>query len=127
DYTWIDKDKKSYNKLLDFKEKHNLQVLNLHCQSIGELSWGSYRENGYDLALMLKIVPVIFRQEKLLFNLLANIPANTYIITGSKEAMVKKKNIEDRENSVIQRFIGLTGKEVKRKFEIENEFGYVIS
>ena len=76
---------------------------------------------------MLKLIPVINRQEDNLLEYLAKIPGNTVVVTGSKEAMVKKKNIQIREDIILKKFIAQTGRKVIKEIDIENEFGYVIS
>ncbi|MFC1622049.1 hypothetical protein ACFL13_01555 [Patescibacteria group bacterium] len=121
-YIWIDKDKKSFEKL----QKLNNPKIELYNHKIGEKSWEHY-SNSFDLALMLKLIPVVSRQEKHLLPILAQIPAKKIIITGSKEALAKRASIERRERKVLKKFINLTGRDVIREFEIENEFGYIIS
>ncbi|MFC1722415.1 hypothetical protein ACFL0C_02065, partial [Patescibacteria group bacterium] len=92
-------------------------------------NWNYYLEENekeFDLAIMMKLVPVIARQQKELLNYLSHVPAKHILLTGSKESMVKKQSIEKREDAVLQRFIKLCGRNVIKRFEIENEFGYLI-
>ena len=121
-YTWLDKDKLSFEKLMEFKNKNDFGQLNLICEKIGARNL-----EHFDLVFMLKLIPVINRQEDNLLEYLAKIPGNTVVVTGSKEAMVKKKNIQIREDIILKKFIAQTGRKVIKEIDIENEFGYVIS
>lgn len=128
-YVWLDKDTKSYNKLLTFKDMSNIETLHLYNHKIGEKPWNFYLQKGqneFDLAIMLKLIPVVERQEKELLQILSEIPAKRFLITGSKEAMVKKRSIHKREAAVIKSFIDKLNTTVTLSFEIENEFGYLL-
>lgn len=127
-YIWIDKDKLSYEKLTKFKEEKNLQNLILYPDSIGEKPWSNYltKIEEFDLVLMLKLIPVITRQDKQLLEILSRSPGKRFLVTGSKQAMVKKTNIYRRERKVINNFILKTGKKVISTFDYENEFGYLL-
>lgn len=126
-YIWIDKDKISYEKLQIYKKKNNLNNLYLYNHSIGDHSWEFYTKDKIDLVLMLKLIPVVSRQEKHLLNNLANINAKSILITGSKEALVKKENIFKREDKTIKDFINLSNKEIYKTLDIQNEFGYFVA
>ena len=130
-FVWIDKDEISYNKLQDFKAKNHLDRLILFHEKIGEHPWAHYLEANqdeslFDFALYLKLIPVIYRQDRELLMYLADIPAKTVLITGSKEAMVKKQNIEKRESKILKNFINQSGREIISKIDVQNEFGYII-
>ena len=124
-YVWIDRDAKSFDTL----SKLNNPKLKLYNHSIGEQPWNYYLPEGvgkFDLALMIKLVSVISRQERELLETLATVPAQTILVTAPKEAMTKKESIERRERSVIRNFINLTGRDVVGELDIENEFGYFL-
>jgi hypothetical protein len=128
-YVWLDKDENSYQKLLKFKKNNSLNNLYLYKHSLGKEPWQSYLPetvNEFDLALFLKLVPVLARQEKGLLETLSEIPANRILVTGNKEAMVKKIDIEERERKVIEKFIKNSSKVIIKQIEIPNEFGYLI-
>jgi Ribosomal RNA methyltransferase (FmrO) len=57
-----------------------------------------------DLGLLLKVVPVVRRQEPGLLRTLAEIPADRLVISGSRMAMAKRRDIERRETRELQRF-----------------------
>ncbi len=129
EYVWLDKDKESFNKLNKYKDVQELKNLILYNQRFGKEDWQHYLPKNvgrFDLALMLKLVPVVHRQENGLLAWLAEVPAKLILITGSKEAMVKKENIENRERKVIKRFISGIQGEIIKELELPNEFGYLI-
>jgi len=80
----------------------------------------------FDLALLLKIVPVVARQEPQLLGVLAATPARRLLITGSKQAMAKRKAIAHRENVTILSFIDRFGLTVCDQFETADELGFVV-
>jgi len=50
-----------------------------------------------DLGLLLKVVPVVRRQSPELLPVLAAIPADRLVISGCRNAMAKRRDIERRE------------------------------
>ncbi|MEM7674803.1 MAG: hypothetical protein AAF449_02240 [Myxococcota bacterium] len=81
----------------------------------------------FDVALLLKIVPVVARQDPALLHLLAATPARRLVISGSRVALTKKASIEDRERRLLERWItdhGLvfTG----QTFELEEELFLIV-
>ena len=130
EYVWVDKDKDSGNVLEIFRETINESKISLYNEPVGSREWKEYLSNNvdiFDTVLMLKLVPVIQRQEKNLLDTLAKVPAKRFIVTGNKEAMTKNKDIEKRERRVCENFIKLTGRKIAGQFEIENEFGYILA
>lgn len=125
-YIWLDKDVKSYQKLK--KQKYiNVRLFN---DRIGEKDWHEYLPEGqmqFDFVFMLKLIPVVARQENKLLDELGKTPFKLALITGSKEAMVKKIDIEKREDAVIKDFIEKSGWNVLKKVDIPNEFGYIVN
>ena len=129
-YTWVDKDKDSWNVLKEFCKTTDKPKINLYNELIGAREWKEYlpnNTNDFDTVLMLKLVPVIQRQEKDLLEILAKAPTKRFIVTGSKDAMTRNKDIEKRERHVCEKFITLTNRKVVGQFEIENEFAYVLA
>jgi len=124
-FIWVDKDKKAYESL----KKENYSKLVLHNYNIGENLWEEYLPEGlseFDFVFMLKLIPVVNRQEKELLEVISKVPFKQALITGSKEAMVKKIDIEKRENAVIRGFIDTFGFNIVKKIDLPNEFGYII-
>jgi hypothetical protein len=129
-YIWIDKDKNSYQKLLDYKKSRGLSQLFLYPHTFGEEPWENYLPEGakkFDFTFLLKTLPVIYRQERALFDKLLKLPSDKLLITGNKESMVKRVKIEKREDSVLQSYIRLSKRVVLKKVEIPNEFGYILN
>ncbi len=80
----------------------------------------------FDLALMLKLIPVVRRQDRAVLDLLANVPARRILITGNIEALARRERIRAREDKALRAFIAQSGRRVKSNFETTNEFGYIL-
>ncbi len=122
EFVWVDKDKKSYDKLKSAQLPDYVELINLELQE-----FLTSNHETYDFAFMLKLIPVIYRQEKSLLELLSKVNAKYILITGSKEAMVKKQDIEYREDKIIKSFINTTNKKILKKIDLSNEFGYLLA
>lgn len=94
---------------------HDLAELELH--ELGEP----------DLTLLLKVVPVIARQERELLDKLAHLPGRYLLVTASAIAMTRYEDIRQREERVLRDFIARTGREVRAELTLDNEFGYIMS
>ncbi len=90
-----------------------------------DLKDGWHAGETFDVALMLKIVPVVARQEPALLETLARVPARRVILTGSKEALVKRRAIARRERNMIEGFARDAGFRVLHTFETPDEIGLV--
>ncbi|MBV8827183.1 MAG: hypothetical protein JO220_19535 [Hyphomicrobiales bacterium] len=88
---------------------------------------GGHQVESFDLALMLKLVPVVDRQDKGLLETLAEVPAAIAVITGSREAMVKRNAIGRRELRVIERFARRFDLTELATFETGDEVGLVLA
>ena len=143
-YIWIDSDAKSYEILERFqklykknmpssknshqiKSQLNIPEIILYNESFEQRKWNEYFSNEPDLVLMLKLVPVIWRQQRNLIEKLASIPGKALLVTANKESMTKKANVVKRENAILLKFIKLTGRKVTRKIDTQNEFGYLLT
>jgi 16S rRNA (guanine(1405)-N(7))-methyltransferase len=95
-----------------------------------EAGWDSVspleRDSTFDAALMLKLVPVVQRQNRELLGLLARIAAKRWIVTGSRIALAKKQNIERRERRALLNFARMANRRVVGEFSIETEFGLIL-
>ncbi len=99
------------------------------CADIAEANWTTYLEGGIDtfnVAFMLKLIPVVSRQQRHLLPKLAGVPARQILITAAAEAMTRKNNIRRREERVLHKFIEMTDKKIIATFQLSNEFGYLI-
>jgi hypothetical protein len=131
-YIALDKDRESVELMQKFKSTFKEQYAWLHPQvwNIGN-GWEQVREtagiNTFDAALLLKLVPVVKRISPALVEALAKCPAETMIISGVKEAMVKKQDVERRERKAISNFIAASGRKAVDEFELENEFFIIVN
>lgn len=84
--------------------------------------------SSYDLAFVLKFIPVVERTEKgALEKLLLSLPAKIWVISGAKEAMAKRRNIEKRERASIENHITRLNKTIIAEINITSEFFYIVS
>jgi len=96
---------------------------------LAEVNWTEYLPdniNSFDLAFMLKLIPVIHRQQRELLPKLAGAPAQQVLITASTEAMTRKEDISRREDRALREFIEMTGRQIIDTVRVENEFGYLL-
>ncbi|MEU7617981.1 hypothetical protein AB0M91_04315 [Micromonospora rifamycinica] len=88
--------------------------------------WAALHQRGLpatcDVAWLLKVVPVVLRQEPQLAPVLAAAPADRLLISGSRVAMAKRQNIEARERRVVQRFCADHGLRIVDDQATEDEF-----
>lgn len=130
-YIALDKDREAVQLMQAFKEvfKEEYQWLFPQVWNINE-GWESVMEaysiDNFDAALILKVIPVVKRVEPLVLAQLGHISARRLVISGVKESMVKKHDIEHKERRAISRFISEAGKTVVSGFELENEFFIVV-
>jgi hypothetical protein len=129
-YVWVDKDVSAYERLRTFEGIPEAEdKLILFNEGIGERSWDRYLPSGthrFDLVLMLKLIGVVWRQDRALIPFLSRVPAKTILVTAPKEALTRKENIRFREDRVLKKFAELGGFSIKDEFSIENEFGYYL-
>lgn len=79
----------------------------------------------FDLALMMKVVPVVYRQHRELIPTLCETPATTWLLTGSRMSMTKHVSIERREKRVLEEFLQRSGRVVTQEFVVGEEFAWV--
>ena len=120
-YVALDKDRESISIMQKFKDVFDYSWLYPKVWNISE-GWNEK----FDVALILKVIPVVKRIDPTLLDELARVPANTIIVSGVKESMVKKHNIEYKERRAIDSFIKLCDREVIAEFELDNEFFIVL-
>jgi 16S rRNA (guanine(1405)-N(7))-methyltransferase len=128
-YVAIDKDNTAIEYLKTFSSQVQPKWLRPICADIAQLDWLSYlnaEAKVWDLAFMLKLIPVVHRQNNALFAKLAEVPARQILVTASTEAMTRKENIMRREDKVLREFIQVANKKVIAHFRIANEFGYLL-
>jgi len=127
-YLAIDKDSSVINVLQQFA--HHLQPIQLKpvCMEISDIVWSDFlfQSTQFDLAIMLKLIPVIHRQSKSAMTQLCQVPAKRIILTGNIEAMTRRENIRRREEQVLRNFIKMMGRDILGYIQIDNEFGMMI-
>ncbi len=80
----------------------------------------------FDLALMLKLVPLLQRREPETIKTLAVVPADRILVTGSVVSMTRRQSVEGRERGVLRRFIAQCGRRVTGELRLPTEFGYLL-
>jgi len=80
----------------------------------------------WDVALMLKVVPVLNRLDRRAAARLAEVPARRILLTGSIQAMTRRQSIEARERRVLKAFMARSGRRVVGEFRVGDEFGYLL-
>jgi hypothetical protein len=84
--------------------------------------WGP----AFDLALLLKIVPVVARLDRQAASALHGCPARRALVTGNAESMTKRQSVERRERRALERFVAESGRRVIAEFDVGGEFGFLI-
>ena len=80
----------------------------------------------YDIALMLKLIPVIKRRVPQGLPVLGRVPARCLVLTGSREGMVKRRNVAGRERRVLEDFARDFDWRVVDSFETPDEIGLIL-
>jgi hypothetical protein len=83
-------------------------------------------QDEFDVALMLKLIPVVARHSRELISTLGQSPARRWIVTGSTTGLAKRTSILRREQTVLRRFISDSGRTIREEFKFGEEFGYVV-
>ncbi|MBU2477371.1 hypothetical protein KKG83_07940 [Candidatus Micrarchaeota archaeon] len=81
----------------------------------------------FDVALVLKLIPVMEREKKgLTENLIELIPAKWLVLSCSKESMTKKEDISFRETFLINKFIKENSLYLSARLDFDNEIVFVV-
>jgi 16S rRNA (guanine(1405)-N(7))-methyltransferase len=75
----------------------------------------------FDTALLFKVVPVFERQHRAEMAAFAHMPARRWIVSGSREALAKRRDIGRRERGSIERFLARFGRRVIASFDVPSE------
>ncbi len=81
----------------------------------------------FDLALMLKVVPVLRRRNAEMLEILKQVPADVVVITGSTRSMTGNRDITRREKSVLHRFAEDADWTIRESFICGEEVGLVLA
>ncbi|MBM7776546.1 16S rRNA (guanine(1405)-N(7))-methyltransferase [Actinokineospora baliensis] len=79
-----------------------------------------------DVALVLKVLPVVARRAPKALEVLARTPADLLVFSGSRTAMAKRQDIERREAGVLRRFFAEFGFTEVGEFRTEDEICLVV-
>jgi len=79
-----------------------------------------------DVALMFKLIPAVKRRVPKALVMLGDIAARRLVVTGSREGMVKRRDISERERRVLEDFAHDFGWVVTDSFETPDEIGLVL-
>lgn len=128
-YTALDKDKLSISAIETYAKilgGNILHALNWNIKN----NWHVVKENigikSFDIAFLMKLIPVVFRTKRRLLDILLDTPAQIWVLTASKTSMTKYDNIERRERKIIHQFIDQSGKQVTGEFTTRDEFCIII-
>lgn len=80
----------------------------------------------FALALALKLVPVVARQERERLPTLAAAPARRLLVTGAKQAMVKRRAIDRREERTLRSFADDHGLAIVGTLDTPSEIGFLL-
>jgi len=124
-YLALDKDKTNISALSLFARlpgNNALRPLNWHIKDEWETVINRIDGPQFHTAFLMKLIPVVYRIERKLMDILLRTPAQTWVITGSRTSMTKHVDIENRERKLIHRFIGQSGKTITGEFSTADEF-----
>lgn len=79
----------------------------------------------FDLALLLKVVPVIERLRPRLLAVLREVPADLVVLTGAVTSMTRRERIDRRERRALLRFADRAGWQVLGELRTTDEVGPV--
>lgn len=129
-YVALDKDKTGISALEAFSklpDKNILQPINWNIKE----GWRGVQERTgvqrFDAAFLLKLVPVVYRIQRGLLDILLETPAQTWVLSGSRTSMTKYVEIEKRERRIINQFIQQSGKQIIGEFSTEDEFCIIVN
>ncbi|MCP5105294.1 MAG: hypothetical protein GY950_18040 [bacterium] len=128
-YAALDKDRSCISALETVAAIPGREILQAVHWNITD-GWKSvYDKTGvrrFDVAFLMKLVPVVYRIERKLLNILRETPAQTWVLTGCKISMTKHLDIEKRERKIIKQFIQQSGKRIAGEFSTAEEFCIIV-
>jgi len=135
-YIAVDRDVQAVEAARIFAEKFGIDNLRAFTWDISQGTAALEQLTGikeYDLALLMKVIPVVCRAEQAqgrqdasMVSVLGRFPAKRILTTVSRESMTKHKSIEKRELATLHRFMETYGLVKTEDIEIGNEAGYLL-
>lgn len=129
-YVAVERDEAATEIVRAFAPSITPSRLLVYREDVGTVDWGALTNAAgvreFELAYLLKLVPVLNRQQPEALGNVALVPARTLVITGSREALTRRQDISRREDRVLRRFIdSLSPADVERA-ETEDEIVYIV-
>ena len=135
-YIAVDKDSEATEIVRVFAQKCNIPNLRAFTWDISSGVAALNELTGldhYDVAVLLKVVPVVNRADQTHNNdkhalpVLGSFPASRFLATVSRESMTKYESIEKRETATLRQFVHTYGFNIESEFSCGSEFGYYLS
>ena len=123
-YLALDRDRAAIDAIGSFSSTRNYSFLHADLFDLAkakELPASPRPERFYDLAIMLKLVPVVARQLPNKLSLLHRAPAKKMIVSGARKSMTKNIEIERRELSLLKKFATESRCEIVDEFRTSDE------
>ena len=128
-YIAVDRNDNDISCINHFARTHQLDQLRGIPWEISE-GWSKLTEltgcKQFDVAFMMKVVPVVLRQQRELLPVLVETPATTWLLSGSRVAMAKRRSIEKREKRVLEGFVSHAGRSIQHEFVVDEEFVWIV-
>jgi SAM-dependent methyltransferase len=80
----------------------------------------------FDVALLLKLVPVLQRRQRATLEVIRRTPARMLLLTGSVSSMTRRERVDRRERAVLRRLVGEAGWSVVGELDTDEEFGLAV-
>jgi hypothetical protein len=127
-YVAVDRDPAATAAVRAFAEQARPCRLVAIQRDLSEGWWEAVAEESrdFDLVLMLKLVPVLARQERRVVAGIAGTPGRTLVVTGSVEALTRRVSVRGREEASLRRFVAMAERPVVSRLELPSEVGYVL-
>lgn len=131
----VDKDTEVTETVRIFAEKNNIANLKAYTWDISSGASCLASMTGvdhYDAALMLKLIPALYRTDRTGKNdaraipVLGNFPAAIFLATVNRESMTKRESIEKRELGTLNQFARENGLRIGPEFSCGSETGYYL-
>lgn len=124
-YLAIDKDPQAVRAVAAYARARGDGRLGALAWEIGE-GWQAVPPPPFELALLLKVVPIVARTAPGLLPILAAAPARRLLLTGSRLALTRRASIERRERALLGRFCRDQGLRRLGELEAGEEFGWLV-
>ena len=134
-YIAVDKDTEATETVRVFAKKRGISNLRAYTWDISSGLEALRSLTGikkYDIALMLKLIPVVSRADRAIgaqsrfMQVLGDFPAPALLATASRVSMTKYESIEKRELSALRKFAGSYSFDIVSEFSCGSETGFCL-